>query len=132
MSISSANLSPNFQLSPKRHIIENTTEDLRKARETERSVRKASPPFLRHFKGTHSWQAGQVYNTCDFRLAKMLVGVPPNPLELLVTVTRSSAVCSPIATAPGPYALTTPLSPKASPAVRRAAPINPRNLFAGP
>ena len=41
MSISSANLSPNFQLSPKRHIIENTTEDIRKSRETE----EAYPPL---------------------------------------------------------------------------------------
>ena len=42
-----------------------------------------------------SQQVGQVYNTCDFRFAKMLVVVPPNQRELLVTVTRSSRCLRP-------------------------------------
>lgn len=44
---------------------------------------------------------------------------------LLVTVTRNFPVCGPIAGVPGPCALTAPLPPKASPAVRRVVPISP-------
>ena len=42
-------------------------------------IRNTQSPLLRNSGGSHKRQAGQVYNTCNFRFAKMLVGVPPNP-----------------------------------------------------
>ena len=72
---------------------------------------------------------GECQHTHHFRLAKMLVEVAPQtrrrPLD---TVSRGLPVCGPSR----PYALTAQPPPKASPAVRKAAPISPHNLFAGP
>lgn len=73
-----------------------------------------------------------MYNTCRFRRAEMLVGVPHKTLEasghgtqrLPLTAVRSSA-----ATTPGSYALTAPQPPKVAPAVRRATPINSHSLL---
>ncbi len=100
--------------------------------DTSKQKQRSSLDICNAPKDMHSWQARQVYNTCDFRMAKMLVGVPPNPLALLVTVTRSAFCLRPRRYASGPYVLTAQLPPRVFPAARRAAPINPYNLFAGP
>ncbi len=89
--------------------------------------------ILREFPREHvSGKQGKCITLAIFDLRKCLLGCPQTRRELLVTVTRSSPVCGPVADAPGPYALTAPLSPKVSPAVQRAVPINPHNLFAEP
>ena len=73
---------------------------------------------------------GKCITLAIFALRKCLLGCPQTRRKLLVTVTRSFPVCGPVAGASGPYALTAPLPPKVSPAVRRAVPTNPYNLFA--
>ena len=42
----------------------------------------ALPPFFAGFPGERvSGKQGKCIDTCNFRAAEMLVGVPPNPLD---------------------------------------------------
>ena len=63
-------------------VMEATAEGLQKARETEGAKDTALPPFFAGFPGERvSGKQGKCIDTCNFRAAEMLVGVPPNPLD---------------------------------------------------
>ena len=46
---------------------------------------------------------GKCIDTCNFRAAEMLVGVPPKPAGLLAIVTRRNVVCVAVPNGPAPY-----------------------------
>ena len=69
-----------------------------------RIFKKTPPAFFAAFSGERvSGKQGKCIDTCDFRAAKMLVGVPPNPMDFWPVWPEAPLSAALSLTAPGPY-----------------------------
>ena len=63
-------------------LVEGIINAIIENRGTEGAYETALPPFFAGFRGERvSGKQGKCIDTCNFRAAEMLVGVPPNPLD---------------------------------------------------
>lgn len=63
-------------------LVEGIINAIIENRGTEGAYETALPPFFAGFRGERvSGKQGKCIDTCNFRAAEMLVGMPPNPLD---------------------------------------------------